>query len=139
MLMLVYVSSATRLLSHAELLKLLHTSRSNNQRDQITGVLLYDDGNFLQAVEGPDAAIRALYARLEQDERHHNLRVVIEEPTEERQFAQWSMGFVPQKAIPAKDLAAFSSFLSDPADARVPAKIDGAVRVALDVFRHHVR
>jgi hypothetical protein len=139
MLILVYVSSATRLLSHAELLKLLHTSRSNNQRDQITGVLLYDDGNFLQAVEGPDAAIRALYARLEQDERHHNLRVVIEEPIEERQFAQWSMGFVPQKAIPVKDLAAFSSFLSDPADARVPAKIDGAVRVALDVFRHHVR
>ena len=92
-----------------------------------------------EAIEGPDEAIRALYARLEQDDRHHNLRVVIEEPTSERQFAQWSMGFVPQKAIPAKDMAAFSSFLSAPADAVVPAKVAGAVRVALEVFRHHVR
>ena len=120
MLMLVYVSSATRLLSHADLLKLLHTSRRNNQRAQITGVLLYDDGNFLQAVEGPDQAIRDLYRRLEEDDRHHHLRIVLEEPIEERQFPQWSMGFVPQRAIPAKDLASFTTFLSEPADSRVP-------------------
>ena len=139
MLMLVYVSSATRLLSQAELLKLLHTSRRNNQRDQITGVLLYDDGNFLQAVEGPEAAIRDLYRRLEEDDRHQHLRIVLEEPVRERQFPQWSMGFVPQRAIPAKDLASFTAFLSEPADGKVPAKIDSAVRTALLTFRQHMR
>lgn len=139
MMMLVYVSSATRLLSQPDLLKLLHTSRKNNQRDRITGVLLYDDGNFLQAVEGPEAAIRALYRRLEADDRHHHLRVVLEEPIEERHFPQWSMGFVPQRAIPAKDQPAFTTFLSGPADGKVPDTIDSAVRIALQTFRQHVR
>ena len=48
----VYVSSAVDLFSDEELLKLLDVSRKNNQALDVTGMLLYKGGNFMQFLEG---------------------------------------------------------------------------------------
>jgi len=50
---LVYVSSATELLSDQALDELLQGARSTNERIGVTGVLLHCEGNFMQYVEGP--------------------------------------------------------------------------------------
>ncbi len=89
----VYVSSASRLLSDDELVDLLRTSRENNARDGITGMLLYRGGNFMQAFEGPEGAVRALEARIRQDPRHRDIHGLLDGAVAVRQFPNWTMGF----------------------------------------------
>lgn len=114
MLSLVYVSSATGLLSEEELVSLLRQSRENNTRDGITGMLLYKGGNFMQVVEGPEEEVRKLVARIERDPRHRGFLKLLEESRTERQFSEWSMGFENLDNVEAGDVPGYSSFLEDP-------------------------
>lgn len=93
MVSMIYVSSAPGRMNTAELDEILRISRRNNERDAISGLLLYADGNFIQAVEGPQAAIEALLGRLDRDPRHYDITIVGRIPLDQRQFADWSMGF----------------------------------------------
>ena len=56
-------------------------------------MLLYKDGNFMQVLEGPAAAVRDLHERINRDPRHTGLITLMERPVTQRQFADWSMGF----------------------------------------------
>jgi hypothetical protein len=58
------VSSATRRLSVAELAEILRVSRADNQRDEITEMLLYKDGNIMQVLEGAEEKVSALIEKL---------------------------------------------------------------------------
>jgi hypothetical protein len=87
----VYLSTATRLLGADQLESILAISRRNNGRDGITGLLLYDDGNFIQAIEGEPAAIERLMARLSGDPRHRGIQVVSTEAVASRLFSDWAM------------------------------------------------
>ena len=89
----VYLSSARQLFSAVELDLLLASSRRRNDRDDITGLLLYDDGNFLQALEGEDAVLPVLMRRIENDRRHHGMSYVAAGPIASRMFGRWSMAF----------------------------------------------
>ncbi len=100
----VYVSSATRLFSEQELIGLLRVSRNNNQRDAITGMLLYKDGNFLQALEGPESAVRRRLEIIRQDPRHRCILSLTEKHQTERNFLDWSMGFRNLMALDEEDL-----------------------------------
>lgn len=48
MYQLVYLSSAVELFREEELKDLLATSRLNNEKLHVTGMLLYHEGNFIQ-------------------------------------------------------------------------------------------
>ena len=90
---LVYVSVAARPLSEADLTGLLQQSRAANTRDDITGILLYRDGAFLQVLEGGERVIRETFDRIIADPRHRDIQTVIDETTDARDFPDWSMGF----------------------------------------------
>lgn len=92
---IVYASRATEPFDHDSLVDLLTESRANNSRDGITGMLVYRDLDFIQILEGPDAAVRALLERISRDPRHTDVRVLLEEQTTERKYAAWSMGYEP--------------------------------------------
>ena len=87
-----YHSVATQPLREAELQALLEQTRSHNAQHQLTGILLYSDGRFVQLLEGPEPAVRALYPRIQQDRRHTQVVTVSEGPGPHRRFADWSMG-----------------------------------------------
>jgi hypothetical protein len=89
----VYVSTATRPFSPAELNELLSLSRERNQASGITGMLLFKDGCFIQAFEGEKEAVRNLQLRIERDPRHHNIVVLMNGPIDQRDFSAWTMGF----------------------------------------------
>jgi hypothetical protein len=99
---LIYASAATRPLSTQELGQLLDQSRANNTRLGLTGMLLYADGSFFQALEGPSEVVTALYQKIEHDERHAQVTRIISEPIPRRYFSDWSMGF---SNLSAEDLA----------------------------------
>lgn len=93
LLKLLYVSTAARPLDDRDLDALLAVARSRNAASDITGVLLYADGRFLQHLEGRDADVEAVFASIEADPRHEDVRVLTRRPIGARQFADWSMGF----------------------------------------------
>lgn len=110
---LVYLSAATAEFSEDDLSDILKASRRNNQRRGITGMLLYSDGGFIQALEGPKEEVLDLYEKIEQDPRHSNAIKLLDGPIEERDFSEWEMGFQKVDAG-AANLPGFSRFLEDP-------------------------
>lgn len=95
LLSIVYCSTATRPFSDEELASLLEQSRSNNEAQDVTGMLLYRGGEFIQILEGDKDAVENLMARIAEDPRHNDVRVLLEEPLHERRFAEWTMGYQP--------------------------------------------
>lgn len=89
---IVYVSTASRKLSTKELEALLTTARSLNLRNDITGVLLYEDGRFLQCFEGPEDAVLLTYERIRHSRQHTDIKELMNRPIEQRGFAGWEMG-----------------------------------------------
>ncbi|MFC4350135.1 BLUF domain-containing protein [Fodinicurvata halophila] len=91
--MLLYVSSTPVLMDEETLVDILETSRRNNARRDITGMLLYVEGNFMQVIEGPKNAILTLKETIANDPRHSGLIEILSTPVGERIFGNWSMGF----------------------------------------------
>ncbi|GAW33642.1 sensors of blue-light using FAD [Roseovarius sp. A-2] len=111
---IVYVSQAKAPLSKDALKELLEKSRARNADDAITGLLLYryskdfDKGYFIQAIEGPDGVLDALWERISQDNRHHTIVTLAEGTELERMFPNWSMGFKNVEAIDLADVPGFA-------------------------------
>ena len=108
MIQLVYVSSAVHPFSNAELVELLHKARAKNAALHVTGMLLYKDGNFIQALEGEEAVVHTLFACIKADQRHRGVEVVIDEEIPHRTFADWSMGFRNLADTETQALSGFS-------------------------------
>jgi lipopolysaccharide biosynthesis regulator YciM len=112
--LLVYVSSASQLFSEEELKALLLQSRENNTRLGLTGMLLYKDGNFMQALEGPDDAVETLYETIERDPRHQGVLQLTRQPIQDRRFAAWSMGFHNLDDTHLQQMPGYSTFMNEP-------------------------
>ena len=118
MFFLVYVSSATRPFSGEDLRDLLETCRKTNAELGITGMLLYKDGNFMQALEGDEGAVRGLYEKIAADPRHGGEITLQEGFAEGRQFPDWSMGFRDLDSPEAGSHPGYSEFLNAPLTGR---------------------
>ena len=90
---LIYISTAVNLMDQQELSEILTDSRSNNAEHNITGILLYSEGIFLQALEGTESAVQEVYSNIEKDKRHKNLIILITGEEDNRMFPEWSMAF----------------------------------------------
>lgn len=132
LLQVVYVSAAVRLFTPEALVELLRVSRANNARRDITGLLLYQGGNFIQVLEGPAGAVEDVHARIAHDPRHRQMITLLKGPVERREFGDWSMGFRHVDALDASDRAAFSPFLTGPGS---PARLDGDPGRAMKLLR----
>ena len=110
---IVYVSQAVNAFSTNDLGRLLEHSRDRNEKDGITGLLVYrynadfKRGNFLQVLEGTSEALDDVWNRISNDPRHHTLIVLDEGQSDARMFGNWSMGF---KNVDENDLGKFPGF-----------------------------
>lgn len=95
-----YISFANEILRHSDLIELAQQSARNNEKLGITGVLLYDNGLFLQFLEGEEQAVRDLLNRIERDRRHSRLTVVVESPVPTRHFPGWHMALADAEKFP---------------------------------------
>lgn len=89
MLQLVYISTVKG--EDPDLDSVLMASRRNNARDGVTGLLFYDGKRFLQALEGEEATVGRVFARIQADPRHHALVVLSRRAIIGREFGDWSM------------------------------------------------
>ena len=114
MIQLVYVSASTKPFSNEQLLQLLASSRRNNHRLGVTGMLLYKDGDFMQALEGDQDAVHELSEKIRRDPRHTGIRVLLESAASEREFPDWSMGFQNLNEVDPRDIPGYTTFLDSP-------------------------
>lgn len=90
---LLYVSEACYPMDDASLADIVAVSRRKNQQMGITGCLLYQDGYFMQLLEGPQQHVLTLMDSIRADVRHRHVTVVAEGVKSHRIFMGWSMGF----------------------------------------------
>ena len=80
-------------MTESDLEDLLEKAREKNDRLKVTGALVYEGGHFLQALEGERSTVRDLFEEISKDDRHYDVRILIEDSLRERQFANWSMAW----------------------------------------------
>lgn len=108
--------------SKDDLVELLERSRNNNAAVDVTGMLLYVDGSFFQILEGPEEAVDALAAKIETDERHGQMTVIMRETIATRSFSEWTMGFADITASEIDEIEGMNDFFDGQ---RSLADIDG--------------
>ena len=74
-----YVSSKNSSISEAEVHTVLKNSCNYNNKNDITGLLVYSEGNFFQLIEGEENIIKELYYNtIINDPRHKNIISFVE-------------------------------------------------------------
>jgi hypothetical protein len=134
---LAYVSLAVKSMPDDDLKTLLKYARQKNERLGVTGMLLYRDGFFMQALEGEEDTVDTLFERIRRDTRHRDVLQLYREPIRARSFADWTMGFNKVDDETLAGLEGFTDFLARPAPDFFhgrPAK----AKALLDNFRHHI-
>ncbi len=74
--------------------EILRVARRNNARTGLTGVLLFDGVNFLQAIEGDIAGVEGAYERIACDLRHEDIELIEFKPIAERDYRGFPMAYV---------------------------------------------
>lgn len=82
-----------------DLQAILKVARSRNAALGITGVLYCDGAYFVQLLEGPADAVQAVFASIQADPRHTDIRVVERGPAETRWFPSWHMAMVTEAQV----------------------------------------
>ena len=79
----------------SQVASIIDMARRYNERDDLTGAMLFVDGVFVQVLEGEPGKLEATFERICRDLRHR--RSVLHEFSEatERVFAGWAMAEVP--------------------------------------------
>lgn len=91
---LLYVSRATRPMSHVQLEYLVAQWRRNNEPLGVTGLLLYSDGSFMQLLEGEQDVLERVFQQIREDDGHTAVKQMILQPVQERLFPHWRMGLL---------------------------------------------
>lgn len=110
---LIYASSAIQEMTHDELVELLAKAREKNARLDITGMLLYRGGNFLQVLEGDKTVVEGLFKVIAQDPRHKQISRLISRPVSAREFAAWQMGFTDLDHLDPATIPGYTPFLKE--------------------------
>ncbi len=116
MIHLIYGSSTAYPMTDDELVEILNKARIKNKTLNITGMLLYKSGNFLQVLEGEEDVVMPLFRTIEKDPRHHNVQLIAKRAMKERAFPEWEMGFAKVDSLKPIDVPGFSEFLTDELD-----------------------
>jgi hypothetical protein len=73
---LVYQSQSVAPMSEPDLQRLVASSQARNRKEGVTGLLIYDQGRFLQWLEGPTAGVGRVWQSISEDPRHTDVSVL---------------------------------------------------------------
>jgi len=105
---LIYRSKANLYFSDEDLIALLRECRQHNASKDITGLLLYGHGSFVQLLEGREKIVRELFFNhIAHDKRHREPVVLHRAYAPGRLFSEWSMAFRPMNPALVRDLNGF--------------------------------
>jgi len=109
MKLIVYISEYSG--SEAEIDQVLESitlkAKTNNPEYDVTGVLFYQNGKFVQIIEGEEESLNKLMKRIESDSRHSNIKYLVNEEIQNHAFKDWNMdsfNLSDKKNIDAEEL-----------------------------------
>ena len=88
---LTYKSVATATPRANDIDLLARRARARNRSLGVTGMLLFENGSFLQTLEGPPDALKTLWSSIQQDSRHNHIEVLSEHIVTARIFSEWDL------------------------------------------------
>ena len=88
-----YLSEAVSDFSFLGLMRLLDSARTFNKNNGITGILLYDNQQFGQIIEGERANVMKAWRRIQDDKRHHRIELLEIREITERSYPNWLLRF----------------------------------------------
>lgn len=89
-----YISNSVDLWQARPLENLFILSKIQNVFRNVTGLLLYNEGTFLQVVEGGKDTIAVLLSKIKRDKRHNQITVMFDRPIKHRIFKSFQTGLV---------------------------------------------
>ena len=109
---LFYCSLAEKDISKDDILAILNWSRQYNEKNEVTGILLYwkKTNQFMQVLEGEENVILNLFDKISKDTRHSLLKIIYQEDIMVRGFKGWTMAFQDIDGIDTSGLDGFSEF-----------------------------
>lgn len=132
LIQLIYTSAAIRDYSDTELAEILNKCVANNRQREVSGLLLYSKGGFMQVIEGEADVIDELFQIISSDPRHHDIEVHLRTPVFEREFSQWHMGYRTISKADAMALPNYAPYFEDGFDTALLAAKPG---VCLEVMQ----
>lgn len=95
--------------------EICHQSANHNAKANITGILCFKQGNFLQYMEGSEQAIKQLFDKITVDKRHTKIQVVKQGQSPHRLFAHWKMHCINlDKAADIDDISPVLDYFETP-------------------------
>jgi len=88
---IIYRSHITEHVKLDTLAELARKANHINRSSSVTGILLFNGTHFFQLLEGPETAVKAVYSRICQDPRHHNLVELLRDYAPSRRFGHVGM------------------------------------------------
>lgn len=88
---LIYHSQARQNLCLEDVMSILNQSIINNRLNDIHGLLIFDNGRFVQILEGPKQKIDALFQTIYDDTRHNHVEISYKKFTSKAFFSSWNM------------------------------------------------
>lgn len=136
---IVYTSTASEDFDRAKLMDMLKGSVHRNTQAGITGLLLYKDGCFMQALEGEEEKVIALFSKISRDPRHHHVIPLLHERIERRYFPNSAMAFRDLKSEELRNLPGYSEFMNTPLNGDLLANDIPKCKRLLLIFKQNVR
>jgi len=81
---------------------IVSSSRQYNPKFEITGIISYREGQYLQVLEGPYLEVDKLMAKIAADPRHDDIWVFLDKQITERSFPNWGVSvfdFLDQEVL----------------------------------------
>ena len=122
MIHLIYISSATSWPSEDDLIELLAQSRTRNLKQNITGMLLYNNATYMQVLEGEAEDVHDIYDSILKDSRNTGNVILCEEEISQRNFPDWSMGFKNLEIGSPEDIPGFNDLFNGKFDKEIASK-----------------
>jgi Sensors of blue-light using FAD len=135
MIQISYISRAAEPMPPDKLLALLQQCLANNLSSGVTGMLVYGNETFLQALEGDDQAVDELVEKISNDPRHTDIQLLHRRQIEERQYSDWTMGFKRISETELLHIAGLRNFGERDFNFDYLIKNDDVVEALMDHYR----
>jgi hypothetical protein len=118
-----YISDSRESESIENVKRIYDKAKQNNSKRNITGILIYQNGNYLQVLEGDEKYVDLTFSKIKFDPRHKNIIKVINNSIEQRIFEDYNFGFsVVKSSEEFKQLNEYLEWLRE-ADNRIANKV----------------
>lgn len=124
---LLYRSIALQPPTDFELGKLIRASQRRNRALGITGMLVYEEGHYLQSLEGPPDAMEEVWTSIRRDPRHCSIEVLKKTLIPGRMFAGWDMKLL--RRTPDEQMSRHNGLQ---AMSRLQSQVPDVTRLALE-------